>query len=291
MLSSLIERFTSRYAGVVGMNERNRNLIYPNNKRKNYLLADDKLETKKVLERYQISCPKTYGAIGRVGDITKIWNEIENVDSMVIKPASGSGGNGIMLIRKHAGTWQMGGKSITRDAIFSRIANIIFGMYSGGKDDRAILEELIIPDPALTAFYKEGIPDIRIITLKGNPLMGMLRLPTSESDGKANLHQGGIGVGINLQNGELTHAYDGESYITSHPDSILTITGRKIPKWDEIMKLSRQVADAFPLDYLGIDIVLDKFRGPMVLEINVRPGLGIQMANRTGLNTAIKNIH
>ena len=289
MLSNLVQNFTRRYNHVVGMNERNRKLIYPNNKRKNYPFADDKLETKKVLEKHQLGCPKTYAAIGRVGDITRIWEQKRDVDNLVIKPASGSGGNGILLIRRREGVWYRGDTAISEENIFSHIANIIFGMYSRGRDDRAILEELIVPHPALTVFYKDGIPDIRIITLKGRPVMGMLRLPTRESDGKANLHQGGIGVGIDLDNGSLTHAYDGDQYIRQHPDSGITIAGQQIPMWDEIVTLSRRVSDVFPLEFLGIDVVLDKFRGPLVLEINVRPGLGIQMANKKGLNAAIQD--
>ena len=287
MLSNLISRITNRYDHIVGMNERNRTLIYPNNERKNYQFADDKLETKKILERNQLSCPETYAAIGRVGDVQSIWEQKRDVDSLVIKPANGCGGNGIMLIRKRDGKWHVGGDPIMESKIFSHIANIVFGMYSGGKDDRAILEELIVPHPKLTEFYSGGIPDIRIITLKGSPIMGMLRLPTKESGGKANLHQGGVGVGIDLDSGKLTHAYDGDRYITSHPDSGIDIQGKQIPMWNEIINLTNQVSDAFPLDYLGIDIVIDKTRGPLVLEINVRPGLSIQMANKTGLRSKI----
>jgi glutathione synthase/RimK-type ligase-like ATP-grasp enzyme len=37
------------------------------------------------------------------------------------------------------------------------------------------------------------------------------------------------------------------------------------------------------LGYQGVDIVLDKDKGPMILELNARPGLNIQMANRSRL--------
>ena len=287
MLSNLINRMTDRYSCVMGINERNRRLIYPFNDREDHKLADDKLETKKVLERNGLNCPETYAAIGRVGDIKKIWEQKREVENLVIKPASGSGGNGIMLIRKREGQWHLGEKPIDEGHIFSHIANIIFGMYSGGNDDRAILEELIVPHPALTEFYQDGIPDIRLITLSEKPVMGMLRLPTRESEGKANLHQGGVGVGIDLESGKLTHAYDGTNYIETHPDSDIVIHGKVIPQWHEIMDLSDKVSKAFPLKYLGIDIVLDKVKGPLVLEINVRPGLSIQMANKIGLKTKI----
>jgi hypothetical protein len=41
--------------------------------------------------------------------------------------------------------------------------------------------------------------------------------------------------------------------------------------------------DQTGLGYIGADVVLDARRGPMVLELNARPGLAIQLANRAGL--------
>ncbi len=120
--------------------------------------------------------------------------------------------------------------------------------------------------------------------------MGMLRVPTEKSDGKANLHQGGLGIGIDMENGLLTHAYDGQQYHETHPDNNNKILGKKVPFWERLVELSIQTSMAFPLDYLGIDIVLDKTFGPMIMEINVRPGLGIQLANRKGLKEALENL-
>lgn len=179
--------------------------------------------------------------------------------------------------------WKKGGADISEQQIISHIANIIFGMYSGGDEDYAILEELIVPHPYMTSFFSDGIPDIRVITLKNQPVMAMLRLPTSKSDGKANIHQGGVGVGIDIDTGKLTYAYDGTSYIKHHPDTQAPITGSIVPVWNDILELSIKTGEAFPLDYLGTDIVLDKDKGPIVLEINIRPGLSIQMANKASL--------
>lgn len=289
MLTKLFDKKATLLKNALGINERNLRLIYPNNDRKNYKYADDKLLTKKVLEENGLACPDTYGAIGRIGDIERIWRKMEKGRSLVIKPSKGSGGDGILLIHANGDHWMNGGKRFKKEEIFSHIANIIFGMYSGGTEDKAIIEELIIPHSVLTSFYKEGIPDIRIITHKTTPVMGMLRIPTSESEGKANLHQGGIGVGIDLETGKLTHAYDGDKYITAHPDSGKEIHGKQLPVWDEVMDLTMKVSKAFPLNYLGIDIVTDKNKGPLVLEINIRPGLSIQMANKVGLKEVVKS--
>lgn len=290
MLTKLFNKKAILLKSVLGINERNLRLIYPNNDRKNYKYADDKLLTKKVLEENGLPCPDTYAAIVRIGDIERIWSKMEKGRSLVIKPSKGSGGDGILLIHADGDHWMKGGKRFKKEEIFSHIANIIFGMYSGGSEDRAIIEELIIPHPVLTSFYEEGIPDIRIITHKTTPVMGMLRIPTSESEGKANLHQGGIGVGIDLETGQLTHAYNGDDYIKTHPDSGKEIPGKQLPMWDNVIDLTMKVSEAFPLDYLGIDIVTDKNKGPLVLEINIRPGLSIQMANKVGLKDVVRNI-
>lgn len=289
MLTKIFDKRATLLKSVLGINERNLRLIYPNNDRKNYKYADDKLLTKKVLEENGLACPDTYGAIGKIGDIEHIWSKMEKGRSLVIKPSKGSGGDGIILIHSDGDHWMKSGKRIKKEEIFSHIANIIFGMYTGGSEDRVIIEELIVPHPVLTSFYDEGIPDIRIITHKTTPVMGMLRIPTSESEGKANLHQGGIGVGIDLETGKLMHAYDGDKYITTHPDSGKEIPGKQLPEWAGVMDLTKKVSKAFPLDYLGIDIVTDKNKGPLVLEINIRPGLSIQMANKMGLKEVVKS--
>ena len=52
----------------------------------------------------------------------------------------------------------------------------------------------------------EGVPDIRIVVFNGYPVMAMLRLATHASDGKANLHQGAVGVGLALDSGRCLNA-------------------------------------------------------------------------------------
>src|SRR5207244_8889482 len=50
--------------------------------------------------------------------------------------------------------------------------------------------------PYTTLFRSKGIPDVRVVLYRDEPAMAMLRLPTRASNGRANLHQGGIGAGI-----------------------------------------------------------------------------------------------
>ncbi|MEL7020642.1 MAG: sugar-transfer associated ATP-grasp domain-containing protein [Bacteroidota bacterium] len=274
---------------VLGINERNAQYVYKLNPRKYFPLADDKILCKEVLHREHIACAETYAVIERIGDIPQIWQQIQHHDKLAIKPANGSGGGGIKILKKNeAGQWISSGKPISDAQIFTHLASIIMGMYSLGGDDRVLIEQCIEPHPFFAEIYPAGVPDFRVILLKGQPLMSMLRVPTDRSDGKANLHQGGLGIGIDMERGCLKAAYDGKIYHDNHPDNNNVILGKKIPYWDELLALSIQTANAFPLEYLGIDIVLDKDLGPMIMEINVRPGLGIQLANKQGLNEILK---
>ncbi|MCD2258350.1 sugar-transfer associated ATP-grasp domain-containing protein [Psychroserpens luteolus] len=274
---------------VLGINERNASLIYPNNKRKDYKLADDKVLTKNILEAYHIPCSKTYTVIENIGSIQEKWNDVQRQTKIAIKPANGSGGGGIKIIKKDKeGHWTSGGHRILKEEIFLHLSNIIMGRYSFGSTDRVLIEECIEPHSFFSEIYPQGVPDFRIILLKKKPLMAMLRVPTDKSDGKANLHQGGLGIGIDMKKGILTQAYDGVSYFDTHPDNGNQIVGKRIPYWESIVQISIQTAKHFPLNYLGVDIVIDKIHGPLIMEVNVRPGLGIQLANKTGLKFFLK---
>ncbi|MGB0346975.1 MAG: sugar-transfer associated ATP-grasp domain-containing protein [Balneolaceae bacterium] len=290
MLKQFYSRIRKWENSVLGINERNSNLVYVHNRRENYKFADDKLLTKQILSKHGLSCTKTYAVVEKVGEIESIWQTVKHYESLVIKPAKGSGGGGIKVLKKRDGVWCEGRRPITELTIGTHMANILFGMFSFGDTDRVIIEELIIPHNAILNLYPKGVADIRIIVCDGKLVMGMLRLPTDESDGKANLHQGGLAVGLDLDTGTLKQAYTGEKYVRLHPDSKRMLEGFKVPNWMEIVELSRKTFAAFPLNYMGIDIVIDEEKGPLVLEVNVRPGLGIQLANKVGLREALKNL-
>ncbi|MDF1865901.1 MAG: sugar-transfer associated ATP-grasp domain-containing protein [Saprospiraceae bacterium] len=277
-------------AEVLGINKRNIDFVYAKNPRKYFPLADDKVLCKEVLHQKNIACAETYGVIERIGDIQKVWINVEFHQKLAVKPANGSGGGGILILKKDKdGNWLSGGRVITEERIFSHFARIIMGMYSFGSSDRVLIEQCIEPHLFFAEIFPAGVPDFRVILLENEPIMSMLRVPTEKSDGKANLHQGGLGIGIDMKNGQLRQAYDGKNYHDRHPDNNNVISGKKIPYWETLLSLAIETSKAFPLDYLGIDIVLDKNFGPMIMEINVRPGLGIQLANKEGLWSVLKN--
>ncbi len=274
-----------RHQGVLSINQRNSDFVLRYNRRKLYPLVDDKLKTKRLAMNSNIAVPTLYETIETEHQIKKIDLLLEPYSDFVIKPAHGAGGDGILVITNRVfGRYrQINGKLLTTQDISYHLSSLISGAYSlGGHADYAIIERRVIVDPVFAQVSHEGVPDIRIITLLGYPAMAMVRLPTQISSGKANLHQGAIGVGINLATGVTLGGVFHNDTIDYHPDTLQSINGIEIPYWDKILNIAASCYELTGLGYIGVDIVLDKEQGPMMLELNARPGLNIQIANREG---------
>lgn len=284
---------TLRRLGILGMNQRNGDYISIYNQRRFYPLVDDKLKTKKLAMEAGIATPELFGVI-------EIEHQIHDLDTLladrrefVIKPAQGSGGNGIMVIGGRRGTQfvRSSGATVSRGELEHFISNVLSGMYSlGGLPDKAIIEYRVQPHSVFDAVSFQGVPDIRTIVFRGVPVASMVRLPTRQSDGKANLHQGAIGAGIDLATG---HTVDGvwfNNVLDSHPDSGNAVRGIQVPDWDLLLELAARSYDLTKLGYLGVDVVLDRDHGPLVLEYNARPGLNIQLANQMGLLNRLEKV-
>ena len=83
----------------------------------------------------------------------------------------------------------------------------------------------------------------------------------------------------------------GNDIVHEHPDTGEPIAGLTIPQWDHCLLLAARCYELTALGYLGVDIVLDRTRGPLILELNARPGLNIQIANKLGLKYRLDRIH
>lgn len=274
-----------RARGLLSINQRNSDYVLRYNPRKFYPLVDDKLKTKRLALKAGIAVPKLYEIISSEHQIKNIDKILSPYNDFVIKPAHGSGGDGIIVIDSRIlGRYrQVNGKLMTQQELAHHLSSLLSGSYSlGGHADYAIVEHRVVVSPVFKDVSFEGIPDIRIITLLGYPVMAMLRLPTRISGGKANLHQGAIGVGIDLSTGKTLGGVFHNDPIDYHPDTLQPIAEIQVPYWDEILRIAASCSELTGLGYLGVDIVLDKDYGPMMLELNARPGLNIQIANREG---------
>ncbi|MBU1935464.1 alpha-L-glutamate ligase-like protein [Patescibacteria group bacterium] len=277
--------------GLLGINARNLLYIKAYNPKKAVMLADSKIKTKNFLSARGIPVARLYNAIHSKKELKNFdFNSLPN--SFVVKPNSGYGGEGILIIKGRKGSnWVSGNDEVFTQAELERhINDILDGRYSlADISDVALFEQLLIaPDMFKKIAYK-GLPDIRIVVHNLIPVMAMLRLPTESSQGKANIHLGGVGVGIDIGNGNLT-------YITQYNKSIDGIPGFgdvkgiKIPHWEEMLLIASRVQQVTNLGFAAVDLTLDKNMGPVLLEINARAGLAVQIANMAPLRRRLERV-
>lgn len=272
--------------GVLGLNKRNGDYILRFNPRSRYPLVDDKLRTKQLALAAGIAVPPLYGVIRTQHDIRLLPEIVRDHPQFVLKPAHGSAGDGIVVISGRSGSRYrtISGTLLDAEYLSHHLSNAINGQFSlGGIQDVVIVEYMVRFSPLFENLSYQGVPDIRIIVFRGFPIMSMVRLPTRSSNGKANLHQGAVGAGIDLSSGVTLDGVLGTEVIKQHPDTLNPIAGLQIPDWDTILDISARCYELTGLGYIGVDIVLDRDRGPLILELNARPGLAIQIANRQGL--------
>jgi alpha-L-glutamate ligase-like protein len=280
-------------AGVIGINRRNADYVARFNERRLYPLVDDKLITKKLAQDNGIPVPELFGALETPRDIPGLKDLVAERQSFVVKPSHGSGGDGIVVIDSHRGErfWSCSGNVLLWAELAHHLENTLGGQYSlGGHPDRVMVEYRVRFDPMFNTVSYLGVPDIRIIVFMGYPVMAMLRLPTRRSGGKANLHQGAVGAGIDVANGKTVRGVVGNQSIVEHPDTGTPITGLDVPYWQQMLLIAARCYEMTGLGYLGVDLVLDEHLGPLMLELNARPGLNIQIANGAGLLPRLKHV-
>ena len=275
-----------RELGVLGINGRNANFVLPHNPRRAYPEVDDKIRTKELCERAGVPVPRLIGAIRHHFELERLAELIAPHRSFVMKPARGSQGKGIAVVRDRVDDrFELAGRrTATLEDLRFRASEILSGLFSlGGQPDSVVIEECLEVDPRLAELSSGGVPDVRVLVYRGRPVMGMMRLPTRRSDGCANLHKGAVGVGVDLAAGVTRHAIWSGRWVSHHPDTGKPVIGVTLPHFPRLIGTALRAARQVHLAYLGVDLVVDRRHGPVVLELNARPGLSIQLANRAGL--------
>ncbi len=287
------------YRQFLTKNERNK-VYLRKNSAEGKLVADSKYKTKRILAKAGVGVPKL---IARFKDEEAVerfeWEKLEG--NFVVKPVSGYGGEGIVIIRRKGRKpeeWQkMNGEAVRTEDLKQHCKEILAGKYSlRGMADSVILEERIKIHPMFLSLTRAGTPDVRVVVYNKIPVMAMLRVPTEESGGKSNLQQGAIGLGIDLATGITTFGVEGKEYLMEKiydygKKKLRKVNGIKVPMWREILETAVNCQKAIAgLGFLGVDVVLDKEKGPMVLEVNARPGLSIQICNKAGLRARMEKV-
>lgn len=278
---------------VLGMNARNFLYIRALNKRKYKLIADDKLLTKQHLLADDVPTTGLIAEFKTLHDVRAFdWTTLP--ERFVLKPSHGYGGRGIKVVKGWNGSAgvDVKGHVVTISELESEVFGALDGAHSlNNLPDTAYLEEYVDIHPFFKKYGpNKGVPDIRVIVCNKIPIMAMMRLPTVYSDGKANLHLGALGIGIDIRTGITTFGVLKDRAATTIPGKKIKVQGIKIPNWQQILEIATQAQITSKLGFVGIDLVLDEQRGPLVLEINARPGLAIQIANRDSLRTRLERV-
>lgn len=271
---------------ILGLNERYLSYIRPYNLKQSFAIADNKILTKKRLQRADIPVPKMLGKISNYKELYK-FKFLNLPKSFVLKPVRGLEGGGIEILYNRVNDeWiKSDGSRLSVDDLISRCRDILDGKYSLlNQPDEVLIEERIKPHKAFREYTYKGTPDIRVIVFNSIPVMSMLRLPTKQSDGKANLRLGAIGCGIDMAVGRVTQAIIGKAGTIEYiPGTNLRLSGLKIPQWNSILEHAVKASRTTGLGFGSIDFLIDREQGPMVIEINARTGLSIQLAEQDGL--------
>lgn len=300
-------------SAILGLNSRTKLFTYKYNTKRGKNVANSKAITNRVLNKVGVATPEIFVKFKdskRLSDFD--WKILPA--SFAVKPSRGLGGEGIIVVKrftKDKSAWITTSRvKIDEEDLKLHISDILEGAYSMGNfPDVAIIQEYVGRHKAFKKYAYRGTPDIRIIVFNKIPVMAMLRLPTKESSGRANLHQGAIAVGIDVSTGITTKAYWHGNFIKYKPTYSVEkfgplglfrrakkdktkrkLHGIKIPNWTTVLTTAVRAQDASGLGYCGVDIVLHPEKGPMVLELNAQPGLQIQLANTAGLKKRLERV-
>ncbi|MCX8073498.1 MAG: alpha-L-glutamate ligase-like protein [Candidatus Binatia bacterium] len=294
MAMNLVARLRTLHRLALGLNRRNHDFGIALNPPHLVALVDNKSATKLALAARQVPTPQTFGRFRSVAELRTLGDALRNHTSFVMKPARGAGGEGIVVVTGRKGNTfiKASGETLHWNDLRAHAAEILVGAYALNQTyDEVLIEERLELHPDLARFVFRGIPDIRILVAYGVPILAMMRLPTRRSDGRANLHLGGVGVGVDLESGQATHAVWGEKPVVAHPDTQAPLRELQVPQWQSLLEVAAACFDCVPLGYFGVDLVLDPHVGPCVLELNARPGLAIQLANHVGLRPLLTALH
>jgi alpha-L-glutamate ligase-like protein len=268
------------------MNRRNTQCILDLNPRCCFPLVDCKGKMRALCRRIGVPTPAIYGTVPSHSALRRLPDILAGRAEFVIKPNRGAGGRGILVITGRDGATYLrhNGERLRLGDIRQHVSSIVSGLFSlGGQGDEALVQQRVVSHADFEPISYQGTADVRLILYKTEPAMAMLRLPTRESGGRANLHQGAIGAGVDLRTGLTSRAVIRNRLTDRHPDTGVSVVSFRVPFWEEIVEMARRVSRAVGLGYLGVDIVVDRRQGPLLLEANARPGLAIQIANGQGL--------
>ena len=143
--------WVDRANAVLGMNRRNIGHIYAKNRRRDYPLVDDKELSRQLLSKHGLPHVTLRANCTSILELDLLGECLDDPRPLVVKPARGFGGNGILVLDEPDADdvrRTPGGTRWDRASIFLRAQEILFGVFSmDGQPDHLLVEERIYPSP------------------------------------------------------------------------------------------------------------------------------------------------
>lgn len=261
-----------------------------------YQIFNDKLLTERVLSSF-VKYPTSYGVI-KNRKLISLTEEIDDQNyesiidllyaknTLVIKPISEGGGKGVHLL-KYDQEFYIDNSACTREELIKFLSNL----------NNYLITEFIRQGEFSKELFPESTNTIRVLTMIDPENNEPFVAKAAQRIGNHNTKpidnfgggKGGLNSKIDLKTGKLQKpvmfSIEGEYIeIDKHPDTGVTITGKVIPHWDEIVEDILSIIKKNPfITYAGWDIVVTD-EGYAVIEINNYSGMVIFQVHEPILN-------
>ncbi len=212
------------------------------------------------------------------GDAEALFDFIKKHNGAILKEVDSSMGKGVTLVRNDPEEMKRCWDSIS-DSL--------------QKGTAYIAEELIRQSAETAVFHPKSVNTVRVMTFRTRDEAAILGAVFRIGRGDSvvdNAGSGGMIAEINPETGlvigdAITEA--GEKF-ASHPDSGTRIDGAALPKWEELLELSKTLASMLPdQKYVGWDLALTD-QGWVMVEANSRAQFINQYPNRIGMRERVR---
>ncbi len=257
------------------------NLFYPHSYKDYGIFSDDKIVTAAMLQAYDVAQPKLLfsyekeqffnPANARVAaaEINAIIEASQSL-KIFLKPSFGSGGKGILVFEKKEGKYvNSNNEPLNADFFIRELKGAFYFVQQG-----------LVHSAEMSRIYPNSINTFRIVTEYKNGEAKILFAIFRMGQGGKNLDNassGGLYLKVDIDTGMMSdHALSfSRDIYTTHPDTGFTFKGAQLECWEEIKSFVLLTAKKFrKLRYIGWDVAFTN-EGPVVIEINKRPGVGI----------------
>ena len=261
-----------------------------------HFLTEDKVVFKRLMKGIGVPVPELYGVVGPQGRAEsgeplqteaeiRAWFEEGGLQDVFIKPVLGSRGVGVLSLGRRLGrsTWER----LPTGTL--GIVDLLQHFRSYPHLSTYLVEERLIPHPALERFSSRVLHTARVVTLLDGEvefLMAELRIGLGLHAGD-NVSLGNMAAAINIETGRLGPAFlaKGGNYaeFEVHPDNGEPIVGTEVPDWEAALGIVGNAArNASFNGLLGWDVAFTA-KGPLVIEANDMWDPQTQHTNRKGL--------